>query len=101
GIRFFHVTGVQTCALPIYGFAGGGGGAFFAVAGGGGAVGGLWILDFGLGMGEEAGVRRWEVWGFWNSTIRLDEFFFIGGRGFIKIGREPRREGSIQLRDSG
>src|SRR5690606_41185961 len=29
GIRYFHVTGVQTCALPISGGAGGSGGVGF------------------------------------------------------------------------
>src|SRR5690606_40085447 len=38
GIRDFHVTGVQTCALPIYEFITG------RIRGGGYAIKGAWLL---------------------------------------------------------
>src|SRR5690606_41197364 len=86
GIRDFHVTGVQTCALPIY--------AVYVVyddEGGGWAGRFIWLLDV-IGHSRShflnGGLQAWM-----SEGRELSQASPAAATGQIKIGRASCREG--------
>src|SRR5690606_41037057 len=99
GIRVFHVTGVQTCALPICGHAGDVGPGTALAAGTGGGTAPRTAAGFGELTAQQANIARMAAEGATNREIAAR--LLLSPRTIDQIGsaacrgRVARAEGAL------